>query len=69
MSGSCSYFILEKTKFKNISDDSENKIITIDSNNNDNNNPRKNIYILPYNNIDYYRNYGLFEKKNRKKIK
>ena len=62
MSGSCSYFILEKTKFKNISDDSENKIITIDSNNNDNNNPRKNIYILPYNNIDYYRNYGLFEK-------
>ena len=53
MSGTCSYFILEKTKFKNVSDDTDNKIITIDSNNNnnDNNNPRKNIYILPYNNI------------------
>ena len=61
-SGSCSYFILEKSKFKNIADDNENKIITIDSNNNDNDIPRKNIYILPYNNIDYYRKYGLFEK-------
>jgi FkbM family methyltransferase len=60
--GTCSYFILEKAKFKNVADDSENKIITIDNNNNDNSNPRKNIYILPYNNIEYYRNYGLFEK-------
>jgi FkbM family methyltransferase len=64
MSGTCSYFILEKAKFKNVSYDTDNKIITIDSNNNnnDNNNPRKNIYILPYNNIEYYRSYGLFEK-------
>ena len=55
-SGSCSYFIFEKAKNTNIdSKDENNKIITIDSNN-------QNVYILPYNNLDYYKNYGLFEK-------
>ena len=59
MSGSCSYFILQKPNNKNIdvSNDDYNKIITIDNNNQDNN-----LYILPYNNLSYYRQYGLFEK-------
>jgi FkbM family methyltransferase len=57
-SGTCSYFILQKPNNKNIGNDDENKIITIDNNNNS----KKNIYILPYNNLDYYKNYGLFEK-------
>ena len=60
MSGSCSYFILQKPKYTTIGNDDENKIITIDNNNNIN--QPKNIYILPYNNIDYYKNNGLFEK-------
>jgi FkbM family methyltransferase len=60
-SGTCSYFILQKPNNKNIGNDDENKIITIDNNNN-NYNSKKNIYILPYNNLDYYKNYGLFEK-------
>jgi len=59
-SGTCSYFILQKPNNKNIGNDDENNIITI--NNNNNNNSKKNIYILPYNNLDYYKNYGLFEK-------
>ena len=53
--GTCSYFILKKTQNDNIGNDNENEFITIDNN-------RKNVYILPYNNIDYYKNYGLFEK-------
>ena len=61
-SGTCSYFILQKPKYTNIGNDDENKIITIDNNNNNNNNQIKNLYILPYNNIDYYKNNGLFEK-------
>jgi hypothetical protein len=60
-SGSCSYFILQKPNNKNIGNDDENKIITIDNNNNYYNS-KKNMYILPYNNLDYYKNYGLFEK-------
>lgn len=55
--GSCSYFILQKPKYITIDNDDDNKIITID-----NINQTKNIYILPYNNLDYYKTYGLFEK-------
>jgi FkbM family methyltransferase len=60
-SGTCSYFILQKPKYTtiDIGNDDENKIITIDNNNI---NQIKNLYILPYNNIDYYKNNGLFEK-------
>ena len=58
-SGTCSYFILQKSKYTTIDNDDDNKIITIDNNNI---NQIKNIYILPYNNLDYYKNYGLFEK-------
>ena len=61
-SGTCSYFILQKSKYTTIDNDDENQIITIDNNNNNNINQIKNIYILPYNNIDYYTNNGLFEK-------
>ena len=57
MSGSCSYFILQKPKYTTIDNDDDNKIITID-----NNNQSKNLYILPYNNLDYYKTNGLFEK-------
>ena len=56
-SGSCSYFILQKPKYITIDNDDDNKIITID-----NINQTKNIYILPYNNLHYYTNNGLFEK-------
>jgi len=59
MSGSCSYFILQKPKYTTIDNDDDNKIITID---NTNINQTKNLYILPYNNLDYYKTYGLFEK-------
>jgi FkbM family methyltransferase len=58
-SGSCSYFILKKSKYKKSDNDDENEIITID---NTNSNQSKNLYILPYNNIEYYKNNGLFEK-------
>jgi FkbM family methyltransferase len=60
-SGSCSYFILQKSKNTTIDNDNENIITTIDTNRTNNNNS-KNVYILPYNNLDYYKNYGLFEK-------
>jgi len=56
-SGSCSYFILQKTKYTTIGNDDDNKVITID-----NNNQTNNLYILPYNNLHYYKNNGLFEK-------
>lgn len=57
--GSCSYFILQKPNTKNIDigNDDYNKVITID-----NDNKTYNLYILPYNNIDYYKSNGLFEK-------
>ena len=58
-SGTCSYFILKKSKYKKSDNDDENEIITID---NTNSNQSKNLYILPYNNIEYYKNNGLFEK-------
>ena len=64
-SGTCSYFILKKSKNDNISNDNKNEIVTIDNTSNTsntNNNSNQNVYILPYNNIDYYKNYGLFEK-------
>ena len=62
-SGSCSYFILQKSKNTTIENDGDNKIITIDNNTNNNtNNQTNNVYILPYNNLDYYKTYGLFEK-------
>jgi FkbM family methyltransferase len=60
-SGTCSYFILQKPNNTNIGNDDENKFITIDTNRY-NTSTSKNIYILPYNNLDYYKNYGLFEK-------
>jgi FkbM family methyltransferase len=56
--GTCSYFILEKAKFKNVSDDSKNEIFNITDSISNN----KNLYILPYNNISYYQKHGLFEK-------
>ena len=57
--GSCSYFILQKPNNKNIEvgNDDYNKVITIDNDNKSNN-----IYILPYNNLNYYKSNGLFEK-------
>jgi FkbM family methyltransferase len=60
MSGSCSYFILQKPNDKttDVGNDDYNKIITIDNNQR----TSTNIYILPYNNVDYYRHHGLFEK-------
>jgi len=67
-SGTCSYFILQKVKNDNISNDSTNEIITIDSTTDSNTSTNtststsKNVYILPYNNLDYYTNHGLFEK-------
>jgi FkbM family methyltransferase len=54
MSGSCSYFILQKSKNKNIDDDKTNIITMLDLN--------KNVYILPQTNINYYYQQGLFEK-------
>jgi len=59
MSGTCSYFILQKPNNKNIEvgNDDYNKIITID-----NDNKTYNLYILPYNNLEYYKSNGLFEK-------
>ena len=59
MSGSCSYFILQKPNNKNIEvgNDDYNKVITID-----NDNKTYNLYILPYNNLEYYKSNGLFEK-------
>ena len=57
--GSCSYFILQKPNNKNIDvgNDDYNKVITID-----NTNQTNNLYILPYNNVNYYTSHGLFEK-------
>ena len=60
-SGSCSYFILKKSRNDTIGNDDKNEFITIDNTNTRNNQP-KNVYILPYNNLEYYKNYGLFEK-------
>lgn len=51
---SCNYFILTKSKNKNINDDEENQIVSI--------NPNSKTFILPKNNISYYISNGLFEK-------
>lgn len=51
---SCEYFILSKPDDAKISDDTENQIVFF--------NKKKNVYILPANNIKYYLDYGLFEK-------
>jgi len=48
----CDYFILTKPKDDNIDKDDKNQIISFN----------EKAYILPKNNINYYINYGLFEK-------
>lgn len=48
----CDYFILAKPKDSNVVDDQNNDIIIL----------KKNVYVLPLNNIQYYSERGLFEK-------
>ena len=50
---SCNYFILTKTKNKNIDDNIDNQICSLSNN--------LHTFILPKNNIEYYLNNGLFE--------
>lgn len=49
---SCSYFLLSKEKEKELTNDNNNTIINLSN---------KNTFILPYNNICYYTQKGLFE--------
>jgi FkbM family methyltransferase len=49
------YFILSKAREEKIDNNNENQIISLSQN--------TNIYILPYNNLDYYKNNGLFERQ------
>lgn len=51
---SCNYFILTKSNNKNINEDEENQIVSLNSN--------SKTFILPKNNISYYISNGLFEK-------
>jgi len=50
----CEYFLLSKPKESDITNEKENRIISL--------NPKENIYLLPKTNLHYYCQHGLFEK-------